>query len=107
MLRVQIENRPATEIVTLYDDPDTLFYCDPPYVHDSRGDVKAYGHEMTDGDHKELAKVLIGIKGKAAVSGYRSDLYDTIFKGWKRIDSPIKQTHSIKKPRQESIWINY
>lgn len=107
LLRVQIENRPANEIVELYDDPGTLFYCDPPYVHDSRGDVKAYGHEMTDGDHTKLAKVLNRIRGKAAVSGYRSDLYDTIFKGWKRIDSAIKQTHSVKKPRQESLWVNF
>lgn len=107
LLRVQIENRPATELITLYDDPETLFYCDPPYVHDSRGDVKAYGHEMTDSDHTSLAKALNRIKGKAAVSGYRSDLYDTIFKDWKRIDSPIKQTHSVKKPRQESLWVNY
>lgn len=107
LLRIQIENRPATEVITLYDDPGTLFYCDPPYVHDSRGDAKAYGHEMTDNDHIELAKGLARIKGKAAVSGYRSNLYDTIFKGWKRIDSTIKQTHSIKKPRQESLWVNY
>ncbi len=106
-LRVQIENRPAIEVVKLYDDTSTLFYCDPPYVHDSRGDAKAYGHEMTDSDHAQLAKTLDGIRGKAAVSGYRSDLYDTIFKGWKRVDSPVKQTHSVKKPRQESLWINY
>lgn len=107
LLRVQIENRPATEIIDLYDDRGTFFYCDPPYVHDSRGDVKAYGHEMTDEDHISLAKALNRIRGKAAVSGYQSDLYDSVFKGWKRIDAPVKQTHSVKKPRQESLWINY
>lgn len=107
LLRVQIENRPAVDIISLYDDKGTLFYCDPPYVHDSRGDAKAYGHEMTDADHVALAKALGKIAGKAAVSGYRSDLYDTIFKGWKRIDAVVKQTHSVKKPRQESLWVNY
>jgi len=54
-LRVQIENRPALEIIDLYDDSETLFYCDPPYVHDSRGDSKAYGYEMTD----ETAPVIL------------------------------------------------
>jgi DNA adenine methylase len=48
LLRVQIENRPALDVIRLYDEADTLFYCDPPYVHDTRGDDKAYGHEMTD-----------------------------------------------------------
>lgn len=107
LLRVQIENRPAAEVIGLYDAPGTFFYCDPPYVHGSRGDAKAYGHEMTDGQHKALAGKLNQIKGKAAVSGYRTDLYDTLFKGWKRIDSAIKQAHSVKKPRQESLWVNF
>ena len=107
LLRVQIENRPAAEVVKLYDDAGTLFYCDPPYVHESRGDSKAYGHEMTDADHAALATVLNAIEGKAAVSGYRSDLYDTLFKGWRRIDAAVKKAHSVKTPRQESLWVNY
>ena len=44
LLRMQIETRPATEVIRLYDDRQTLFYCDPPYVHDSRTDRKAYGY---------------------------------------------------------------
>src|SRR5205814_9545262 len=46
--RVQIENAPAIEIILRYDSPSTLFYCDPPYPHESRGDNKAYRFEMTD-----------------------------------------------------------
>ena len=46
LLRVQIENRPAAEVLRLYDDDDTLFYCDPPYPHGSRGDDRAYEFEM-------------------------------------------------------------
>ena len=58
LLRVQIENAPAVEVVERYDSKETLFYCDPPYVHGSRGDVKAYKYEMTDGAHRELAATL-------------------------------------------------
>ena len=29
LLRVQIENRPAIDVLKLYDSPGTLFYCDP------------------------------------------------------------------------------
>ncbi|MBF0554374.1 MAG: DNA adenine methylase [Nitrospirae bacterium] len=46
LIRVQIENRPATDIIELYDSNGTLFYCDPPYFHATRGDSKAYGFEM-------------------------------------------------------------
>src|SRR5437868_1361469 len=38
LLRVQIENRPAIDIIRLYDSPGTLFYCEPPYLHSTRGD---------------------------------------------------------------------
>jgi DNA adenine methylase len=107
LLRVQIENRPAKEVIDLYDSKETLFYCDPPYPHETRGDSKAYGYEMSNDDHILLAQQLGNIKGYAAVSGYRCDLYDNIFVGWKRVDAPKKACHSIKKNRQESLWINY
>jgi DNA adenine methylase len=107
LLRVQIENRPASEIVKLYDDAGTLFYCDPPYPHSIRGDSKAYGFEMTDAEHEQFAQLLAKAKGKVAVSGYRCDLMDALYHGWKRYDAPAKQCHSIKKLRQESLWMNY
>jgi DNA adenine methylase len=107
LLRVQIENRPAVEVIRLYDDKDTLFYCDPPYVHASRGDSKAYGFEMTDEEHAALAAALKRCKGKAAISGYRCDLMDTLYSGWRRIDAPVKLCHSIKKARREALWMDY
>lgn len=107
LLRVQIENRPAVEMIRLYDDSDTLFYCDPPYPHEARGDIRAYGYEMTDEEHKELAKVLRSVRGKVAISGYRCDLMDTLYGGWRRHDAPPKKAHSIKKVRREVLWMNY
>ena len=76
LLRVQIENRPAIDVIRLYDSPDTLFYCDPPYLHETRGDSKAYGFEMDEEQHRTLAAALHAIRGKAAVSGYRCALMD-------------------------------
>lgn len=107
LLRVQIENRPALEVIDLYDGPDTLFYCDPPYAHGTRGDARAYGFEMTDDDHRRFAAKLARIRGKAAVSGYRGPLYDELFAGWRCIAALPKQCHSTKKPRQEVLWVNY
>ncbi len=107
LLRVQIENDPAIDVIKRYDSPETLFYCDPPYPHNSRGDSKAYAYEMTDDEHRELAHVLQTVKGKVAVSGYDCPLMQELYSDWKCIKAPLKQCHSIKELRQEVLWINY
>ena len=107
LLRVQIENVPALELIERYDTEDTLFYMDPPYVHESRNDSNAYGYEMTDEEHAELADMLHSIHGRAVVSGYRTALYDRLFADWVRIDAPTKTCNSSKGQRQESLWLNF
>lgn len=105
--RVQIENAPALDVIRRYDTRDTVFYLDPPYVHSARGDAAAYGREMTDGEHAELAAALRGIRGRAVLSGYRTGLYDRLFAGWRRVDAPERLCHSARKPRRESLWLNF
>ena len=109
LLRVQIENRPAIDVIRLYDSKETLFYCDPPYVHDTRGDTKSYGYEMTDEEHRQLAKVLNSVKGRVAISNYPCDLMDELYASpkWKKHLSPLKTIHSTKDKRQEVLWVNY
>lgn len=107
LLRVQIENVPAIELINRYDSVDTLFYLDPPYVHESRGDSNAYGHEMTNWDHIQLGEMLRSIKGRAVISGYQTRLYDELYKGWNRIDAPQKLCNSSKGFRQECLWVNF
>jgi DNA adenine methylase len=107
LLRVQIENRPAIEVIRLYDDPDTLFYIDPPYPHEARGDARAYGFEMTDDEHRELADILHRCRAKVAVSGYHCPLLDTLYRDWNCHEAPPKLCHSVKKPRREVLWTNY
>lgn len=107
LLRVQIEHAPAEQVVTRYDSSETLFYCDPPYPHESRRDSKAYAYEMTDAQHRELAHLLHTIKGKAAISGYHSPLMDELYKDWYCLEAPAKKTHSVKQTRIEVLWTNY
>jgi DNA adenine methylase len=109
LLRVQIENRPAIDAIRLYDSPGTLIYCDPPYVHTTRGDSKAYGHEMTDAQHRRLAAVLNSVKGLVAISNYPCDLMDTLYPAphWKKTTSPARTNHSTKGKRVEVLWTNY
>ncbi len=107
LLRVQIEHASAIEVIERYDDENVLLYCDPPYIHNTRGDNNAYAHEMTDDQHRELAYVLHHVKGKVALSGYQCDLMQELYGDWRYIEAPIKNCHSVKKPRTEVLWINY
>lgn len=109
LLRVQIENRPAVDVIRLYDSPDTLFYCDPPYLHATRGDAKAYGFEMDEAQHRELARTLNACQGKVAVSGYEHPLMDELFEPgrWYKTRGADKTIHSTKGSRVEVLWTNY
>lgn len=107
LLRVQIESAPAIEVIERYDTKETLFYCDPPYPHDSRGDSNAYAHEMTDDEHEQLSRVLHAAKGKVALSGYHCKLLDRLYADWYSTKAPVKICHSVKTPRREVLWTNY
>lgn len=109
LLRVQIENRPALDVIRLYDSPGTLFYCDPPYIHSTRGDSKAYVHEMTNEQHAELARVLNSVKGSVAVSNYQCNLMDELYPQhkWKKTVGEAKTNHATKGKRVEVLWTNY
>ena len=109
LIRVQIENRPAVEVIKLYDGPNTLFYCDPPYLHATRGDSKAYGFEMDEDQHRDLAKTLDECVGKVALSGYDHPIMDDLYHGqkWNKTIGLDKTIHSTKSTRQEVLWTNY
>lgn len=108
---VLIENRPAIQVLKDHDAPSTLHYIDPPYVHDTRhAGAKAgriYRHEMTNDDHVELLKNLLELEGKVLLSGYSSNLYAELLKGWERVD--IKARISSGRgtdTRTECLWMN-
>lgn len=109
LIRVQIENRPAVNVIQLYDSHDTLFYCDPPYLHVTRGDAKAYGFEMDESEHREFAEVVNECRGKVAVSGYDHLIMDQLFKPgrWFKTFGADKTIHSTKGTRQEVLWTNF
>ncbi len=107
LLRVQIEHDLAINVIKRYDSEDTLFYCDPPYPHDSRGDAKAYQYEMTDEQHMGLCHVLSHVKGKVAISGYHGNLMDKLYKDWYVYEAAPKLAHSVKTTRTEVLWTNY
>ena len=109
---VEIVSRPACEVIKKWDAADTLFYCDPPYLHSTReqNSRDVYGYEMTESEHRELADSLHNCEGKVVVSGYPSELYTELFEGWWRMDINIANHAAGGKTKSrevECLWFNY
>lgn len=109
---VLLENHPAIEIIQAHDTPETLFYVDPPYVHETRhrinmGNARGYRHEMADDDHATLINVLRDVRGMVVLSGYPHRLYDESMADWDRYDTTARISGcrgSVK--RTECVWLN-
>lgn len=80
---VQIECRDALDILQEWDGPETVFYCDPPYVLDTRSKRKYYAVEPGDDYHVQLVDVLLAVKGMVILSGYDHPVYNRLREhGW-------------------------
>lgn len=110
--RVVILNRPAIDVIKQQDGPKTLFYLDPPYLHETRVTTGDYAHEMSRSDHEALLNVLENIKGKFLLSGYPSDCYEAarLRNGWHSVSREIDNKASsakTKAKKTEVLWANY
>lgn len=102
---VQIECRPALDVIRRFDFENVLIYADPPYLLETRYG-KQYRKEMSEKDHIELLETLTGSKAKVILSGYESSLYDKMLDGWQKtyINSI---TQNPKKKGREVIYMNF
>lgn len=113
--KVQVECLDFADLIRRYDRQGVLFYNDPPYYPDTREENNLYHLEMTREQHQELAEILNGIKGMAALSGYRCPEYDEWYSGWERHDLNVichlssvggEKYRGDRPGRVESLWLN-
>jgi DNA adenine methylase len=107
---VEIIHGDALEWLPLLDGPDVLSYIDPPYPWESRTGFRPYRYEMNDAEHCELLRILDGMVGRVALSGYPCALYDEALAGWQRdeIEVPLfAQSKGVRLRRTEVLWMNY
>ena len=104
---VVIENKDAFEVMAHHDGAETLHYCDPPYMHETRNMNRgnaSYAHEMTDADHERFCNTVLKLRGMVIVSGYHNALYDRILGGWH-----VEQCDALAdgaRARREVLWMN-
>ena len=110
--RVVILNSEAGKVICQQDGDKTVFYCDPPYLHETRKATDAYECEMSAVEHESLLQCLSRINGRFLLSGYPSRLYDHFAEAykWRRVDIQIDNKASSAKTKEiktECVWLNY
>lgn len=103
LARVSIDQRPAVEMVEMYDAETTLMYVDPPYPgHDGRYPTRL-------DDHAELVDALLKARAAVVVSGYPDTIYSRLADaGWRTVEIASRAQVPMGRtvPRTEMLWIN-
>lgn len=109
----QIENDTAVNIIRRYDSAAAIFYCDPPYLLETRVGGAVYENEMTLAEHEELLRTLLQCKGAVCISGYASELYSDMLAGWQLSSKTVQCQLGKNAPkakgdfvRTECLWRN-
>lgn len=102
---VQIENRPALDVIRRFNGPNVLMYIDPPYVLDTRtAHRNQYRYEMSNMDHHKLLRALKRTKAMVMLSGYDSALYRSELSGWHVFTKAVVAERGSQ--RTEYLWLN-
>lgn len=104
---VVIENKDFADLIKVYDRPNALFYCDPPYYKTE----KYYNVEFGMEQHRQLRDILSNIKGKFILSYNDCDLIRDLYKDFCLIEVERNNNLTAKSGRglkyKELIIKNY
>lgn len=105
---VIIENKDALAVMRAHDAETTLHYIDPPYMPEARVQGnRYYNHEMTAQGHEQLLAVAGTMTGMVMISGYDSEVYNDMLKGWKKTEKGSRISAGRgTKVRTECLWVN-
>jgi len=110
--QVQIECLDVLECIRRYDTPATLFYIDPTY-HPDVVPPGGYRFALSRKDHEKLVDLLNSIEGKALLSGYANELYDSKLQYRQRVEKTVACRSNVnttggtasRATRTEVLWI--
>jgi len=104
MATVVIEHDDAATVIKRHNRPDTLIYCDPPYLTQKGRGTGIYTHDFKVADHRRLAAALQETSAMVVISGYPSALYDELYPTWRKYER--KALADGGRARTEVVWIN-
>jgi len=114
---VYIEHDDAIAVIQRFDCGNAVFYCDPPYLPETRTGSVGYADELES--HDELLNTLQDVQGMVALSGYPHPDYDRLESaGWQRHEFEIecrvgrtressdnRKAGKFDTSRTECVWI--
>jgi hypothetical protein len=102
---VELINCCAHDFLTKYNFAGTeLIYCDPPYLLSTRTSQRRYRFEYTKEQHIELLEILKELPCHVIISGYHSELYDSLLSDWSTIALQVMNQGGV---RTEKLWFNF
>jgi len=110
LIRVSILNRDALDVIRQQDGSRTLFYLDPPYLHETRAADDVYAFEMSVKQHELLLATIRDCTGRVMLSGYQSGLYDRRLHDWNRHEFTQPNNAAGGKSKRlmtEVLWCNF
>ncbi len=84
---------------------EELVYCDPPYMHETRGRKDRYKFEMTDLQHRRFLRVALEVPAMVIISGYWTSLYAEMLAAWNH--STFQTVNRAGQKTEEHLWFNY
>lgn len=88
-------------------NPQTVVYCDPPYLFSCRADPGRRYYDCEFGEpwqHLALLELLCDLKACVLISGYASTMYLRELRNWRRIDYRAATRGGAVT---ESLWCNF
>lgn len=111
--RVLIDCRDGIECIGVYDSPETVFYCDPPYHPELRARDPIYLLDVSAEYHERLAEKLASINGMAVLSAYEHEAYRPLVESGYRVlriraksHIPCGRFQPKKEDRIEAFYIH-
>lgn len=107
---VLAEEEEELNFLNRWADNSAVIYCDPPYVQQTRQSQNVYEDEMTNDNHRALAKLFKDCGGRVIISGYPSSLYNELYSDWRVVERKIPNHSSqqkVKPYKTECLWMNY
>lgn len=83
---------------------ETVIYCDPPYLLETRQGRRYYENELSAEQHATLLAVLLQARCRVLISGYPHELYSSQLRAWRCLEYDA-MTRGGK--RRECLWLNY
>lgn len=109
--RVQFLSRDFREVIEKFDKNDTLCYCDPPYLPETRNETGNYEYEMSRTDHKDFLSLALDYPEKIAISSYENALYndELLEKDWwlMRFEKQELAPSESGTEKREVLYTNY